>query len=130
MSNSYAWGSPAQLTGAEWTLEADTTTAVLDVSDEVADLFAELLDQWHAETATQSSLTKRYSHTAYQRIVGLGPAAVPILLGELEARPDYWFHALRAITGEDPVPQAGRGNLRAMTDAWLAWGRLHGHLAA
>lgn len=127
MSKPYLWGRQRQ--AATTVSREETVTAVLASPIEVTELlFVELGDQWLAETGAQSSLAKQYAHPAYQRIVGLGPAAVPLLLRELEAEPNYWFHALRAITGEDPVTQEARGNLRAMTDAWLAWGRERGHL--
>jgi hypothetical protein len=66
-------------------------------------------------------------HPAYREIISMGKPVVPLILAELEERPDYWFAALRAITGEDPVPNEARGNVRAMTGAWLAWGRVHGY---
>src|SRR6266540_2944201 len=121
MSNLYGWTRREQAAGAGWTLRGEAGTAVLAPADDLVEVFAALSDQWLAETSSESSLTKRYAHPAYQRIVGLGPAAIPILLKELEAKPNYWFHALRSITGDDPVPPKMRGNLRAMTDAWLGW---------
>jgi hypothetical protein len=65
-------------------------------------------------------------HPAYQRIIGLGTAAVPLILAELEKDLDQWFWALKAITGEDPVPPESRGKMREMADAWLNWGRKKG----
>ena len=62
-------------------------------------------------------------HPAYQQIIGLGPAAVPLLLRELEREPDYWFWAIKAITGVDPVADADRGRMRAMSATWISWGR-------
>jgi hypothetical protein len=56
--------------------------------------------------------------------------AVPLILKELQARPDHWFTALRAITGENPVPDEHRGDLRAMADDWLRWGVDAGYLKA
>jgi hypothetical protein len=65
-------------------------------------------------------------HPAYQRIIGMGTAAVPFLLCELERRPDHWFWALTAITGADPVKPEHRGKLREMANAWLKWGKEQG----
>ena len=31
----------------------------------------------------------------------------------------------RRSLSEDPVPPEARGDVRAMSDAWLEWGRLH-----
>jgi hypothetical protein len=67
-------------------------------------------------------------HPAYQQIIGMGREVVPLILRELEREPDHWFWALKAITGEDPVPEQHRGRVRAMADAWIRWGREHGLL--
>lgn len=90
--------------------------------------FRHLADAWKRESAHLSSITEMAMLASYQRIIGMGPAAVPLILRELEAEPDYWFWALQSITGVDPVPPASRGNLVEMTDAWLQWGRQCGHL--
>ena len=64
----------------------------------------------------------------YQQIIGLGPSVLPVLVGELAREPDHWFWALEAITGQNPVPAEAVGNVAAMTEAWLAWGRREGLL--
>jgi hypothetical protein len=74
-----------------------------------------------------SSITDMVLLPSYQRIIGLGSGAIPLLLAELERKPDHWFWALQAITGEDPVPAASRGNLIEMSAAWLTWGRQRGY---
>lgn len=66
-------------------------------------------------------------HPAYQRIIGMGDAAVPLILQELERSPDHWFWALNAITGADPVPESRRGVMSEMVKAWLEWGVQHGY---
>lgn len=65
-------------------------------------------------------------HPAYQEIIGMGERAIPLLLGELRREPDDWFWALHAITGVNPVPEASRGNVQAMADAWVEWGLQNG----
>jgi len=47
-------------------------------------------------------MAKLASHHAYQRIIGMGDQAIPLLLRELQREVDLWFWALEAITGEDP----------------------------
>lgn len=96
---------------------------------QLAALFRSLADRWRADTLYLSSATDIAMHPAYQRIIGLGPQALPLILGELERQPGHWFWALTAITGEDPVPPADRGRLPAMAAAWLAWGRQNGWIA-
>ena len=64
--------------------------------------------------------------TGYQAIIRLGWPAVPGILHELDVRPHYWFPALEAISGEQPVPP--ESDVPAARAAWLAWGREHGYL--
>jgi hypothetical protein len=67
------------------------------------------------------------NHPAYQEIISLGPAVVPLILRELEQRPAQWFHALHALTGADPMDPADRGKVREIAEAWLHWGRENGY---
>lgn len=95
----------------------------VDADSQTVTAFRRLRDQWESETAHLSSVTKIILHPAYQRIIGLGPSVVPLLLREIEGEPRDWFWALSAITGRQPVPPEDAGNLRRMAEAWLAWGR-------
>jgi len=88
--------------------------------------FQALANQWKAETALLSSTSALVAHPAYQAIIGLGPRVIPLLLRELEEEPVHWFEALKAITGEDPVPPEHWGRIPAMAADWLAWGRSRG----
>ena len=65
----------------------------------------------------------------YQKIIGMGPEAVPLILEELQREPDQWFWALEAITDEDPVPPEAKGKVRLMAEAWIEWGKQRGLLA-
>ncbi len=65
-------------------------------------------------------------HPAYRTVVGLGPAAVPLILANLATTPEPWFAALRELTGANPVPPADGGRPRAAAEHWLAWGRARG----
>jgi hypothetical protein len=92
----------------------------------LAEQFESLARQWKIETALLSSTTAMTGHPAYHAIIALGPGVVPLLLRDLEREPAHWFEALKAITGDDPVPPEQWGNIPAMTGAWLAWGRHRG----
>src|SRR5262245_45694819 len=85
--------------------------------------FHDLVAEWQAEVAPLSSTTARVQHPAYRAIIALGPAVVPLLLRELEQRPNHWFAALKSLTGADPVPPSDRGRIDAMTEAWITWGK-------
>ena len=93
-----------------------------------AQKFARLAAEWHHETAYLSNMTKLLHHPAYQKIIGMGPAVVPLILAELERKPNHWFAALYFITEAQPIPAADAGNFKAACAAWLRWGREHGHL--
>jgi hypothetical protein len=92
----------------------------------VEERFHDLASRWKRETRFCSSRTQMVEHPAYKEIIGMGPAVLPLILGELKTDPRYWFPALHAITGEDPVPEQDRGIVAKMTDAWLQWGKAHG----
>ncbi len=92
------------------------------VSAQVCEDFRLLVEAWQKERGSTSSTTKMLSCPAYQKIIGLGEQAIPLLLGELRRQPDFYFAALRAVARVDPVPPDARGNLRRMTEAWLRWG--------
>lgn len=89
--------------------------------------FRSLVEIWKRDVALSSSLSERLSHPAYQEVIEMGAAAIPYLLAELEREPDWWFMALKKITGTDPVPPTYRGRLMEMTQAWLQWGRKNGY---
>ena len=88
--------------------------------------FDTLADEWRRETAHLSSLTRKITHPSYLRIISLGRDVLPLVLRRLEHEPAYWFVALRALTGQDPVPADTAGNFRATKEAWLEWGRASG----
>ena len=92
-------------------------------------LFAQLTERWRHETRFLSSTSAIVTHPAYQRIIGLGPQVIPLILAEMQREPGPWFWALCALTGENPVPPADQGRLPAMTEAWLKWGRDNGWIA-
>jgi hypothetical protein len=92
--------------------------------------FSRLAAAWKAETELCSKVTKRILHPAYQKIIGMGEAALPFILKDLsENGPDDWFWALTAITDENPITESIAGDMRAMTEAWLQWGKKAGYLS-
>jgi hypothetical protein len=90
--------------------------------------FVRLRDQWKAQRGYHSDTMRLVTHPAYQSIIGMGLDVVPLILRELASKPDRWYWALRAITEEDPVPVEARGDGKAMTQAWLNWGKARGYL--
>jgi hypothetical protein len=84
--------------------------------------FARLAMEWKTDTEFESSITRIAMHPSYQRIVGMGPVVLPLILRDLEQTHDAWFWALRAITGEDPISPEDRGVIHLMALAWVKWG--------
>ncbi len=84
-------------------------------------LFTELATRWRREVAATSSISKVYFHPAYQQIIGLGPDVLPLIFRELRKKPELWFWALGAITGENPAPKDAVGDVERQAEAWLKW---------
>ena len=71
----------------------------------------------------------------------MGPRALPLILKELEQRPNHWFWVLRAITAplflhsrsrelydrnSRPLLPEHRGVISEMAQDWLNWARAKG----
>ena len=106
--------------------------AVLEVFTPLADTaklrknFDRLSKSWLKESRHLSSATQKAMLPSYQEIIGLGPAAVPVILERLEKEPTQWFWALRAITRADPIPDEHVGRVKEMANDWIEWGRKNG----
>jgi hypothetical protein len=96
-------------------------------TESVEEQFHRLAAVWRAETAYVSSSSDLVAHPAFQEIVGMGPAVIPLLLRELENRTSHWHRALWQITGADPVPPVDRGKIDKVVAAWLRWGKEQGY---
>jgi len=116
-----------EATREEPSMTTATLTHPVAVGANVEALFLTLAHRWKEERGPSSSTTEIAMCPSYQRIIGLGPAAIPLILRELEREPDHWFWALKAITGEDPVPADSRGKVREMARLWVEWGRQQGY---
>lgn len=99
----------------------------IDEDARIAQTFSELVREWKAGRSESQSGSAVFLHPAYQKIIGLGTSAVTLILGELERELDHWYWALSAITRDDPVPPQLKGNILAMRECWLAWGRRQGY---
>ncbi len=108
-------------------VDPDAGDLVSKQQAEMVQKFAALASEWELEVAGCSFVAEKYSHPAYQQIIEMGPAVIPLLLRELEIKPNHWFEALRAITGANPIQPEQRGRIKQMAQAWLNWGREHGY---
>ena len=90
--------------------------------------FYNLLVNWRNEVRHSSFVAEIAMNPNYQKIIGMGEKVVPLLLQELERRPEHLFWALKAITGADPVQPHQRGKVRDMAQAWLLWASEKGYV--
>lgn len=121
-------GPPNPAFGWLRTTVSDASPSGYFLFDEKAE-FDALVGEWRAtRSRITSSPAKLAANPAYRRIVAKGAPAIPFILRELERELDYWFLALMEITGENPVPHEKLGNLPAMREAWIQWGRGRGFI--
>ncbi len=86
--------------------------------------FFALRDRWYVERGPISALSEIVGCPSYRQIIGMGRRAVPLILNQLRQEgddPDYWFTALEAITGADPVAESDYGDMVAMARSWRDW---------
>jgi len=114
----------------EWVPSHTRTERILILDTEPAELrgqlFHDLKRRWKRETSAMSSVEQIAMSPSYQRIIGLGMPIVPLILRDLRKEPAHWFWALSAITGENPVPEDEEGDIRQMSQRWIAWGHEKG----
>jgi hypothetical protein len=92
--------------------------------------FKSLVSQWRAERGATSSITKAAMCDAYQKIIGMGPDAIPLIIAQIRSEgdePDQWFWALQVLTGVDPVEDEDRGDFAKMAGAWIEWAETEGY---
>lgn len=84
--------------------------------------FRALAQEWKREARFASTPNQMFFLPSYQKIIGLGPEAIPLILRDLQKESNHWFWALAAMSGENPVEPRDAGNIRAMRQAWIHWG--------
>lgn len=134
-------GSDVSVVGEEWEAEGWVCKGIWGLQDEASqeiaedngryalvqeevELFARLVVQWHKERGATSSLSAMILCSAYLQIIGMGEAALPLILAQMKEEgddPDHWSAALEAITGVNPVPEEAYGDTVQIAEAWLDW---------
>jgi hypothetical protein len=97
---------------------------------ELRERFQRLAAEWKSQSRYLSNTAQMAMLKPYQRIIGMGLPAVPLILEELQGEPNQWFWALEAITDANPVPPEDEGKVRAMSQAWIDWGKAHGFISS
>ncbi len=107
---------------------SDLLTEYESKTVQIEEEFNELAERWYRETLHSSGYLEKILHPAYQRIIGLGKDAIPLILRELQDEPAEWFWALRALTGEDAATEEIKGRRDKMAKAWINWGTQRGYI--
>ena len=92
------------------------------------DMFDNLVASWEFSTGTSSSIEEIISDDSFQGIIGLGRMAIPFILEELAKEPSFLIIALGEISGDNPIKPEHRGDIPAMAQDWLDWGRRRDYL--
>jgi len=114
------FNSPSGVSRHAYAFDAPSSTAR---RQRLAEIFEVLRRNWISEVQTTSSMTEIILNRNYQRIIGLGPSALPLILSDLNHELNHWFWALEMITGQAPYSEEIIGTPSKMREAWLAWGR-------
>src|SRR5437868_9180350 len=110
-----------------WTAEGLMKTSTeTDKKPMLEEEFKQLADQWYQETRMLSSLHQIVLHPAYQKIIGMGRDALPLIFRELNRTRGHWLWALAMITRSDRA-KPGQ-NFREAVDSWLDWGAEMGYI--
>ncbi len=83
-------------------------------------------EAWEANRF-HSTMEHFLAHPAYQEILKMGTEAIPFILRRMAAGRGHWFHAMRTLTGQDPVPAHAWGRIPEMNNAWLRWAQQAGY---
>ena len=112
-----------QTTDGEWSELVQATTEI-DTSLPIDRAeFERLAEEWLEQRPRGVVVAQMIRHPAYQSIIDIGAEAVPWLLERLAQSPDHWFYALNQITDAQPVQPEHQGNINAMAEEWIAWGK-------
>jgi hypothetical protein len=90
--------------------------------------FERLADRWEKETAFLSSTTEEVAHPAFQEIVRMGEAVIPLVLQRMARGTGHWDLAMSRITGERPWPPSAAGKIPVIEQAWFDWARQKGYV--
>jgi len=86
-------------------------------------IFNGLAETWRKETGGYALTQRRYAHHSYQTILTLGKDAIPLILCEMQQRPDRWFEALKALTKGMENPAQNAKTFNEAVSCWIEWGK-------
>ncbi len=90
----------------------------------LATRFESLAKEWEAHCDSHREASNPYvflNHPSFESLVGLGRAAVPLIIERYREGSVFWGAALRRITGVTTFGDGVVGNLEATRRGWLQW---------
>lgn len=81
----------------------------------------EIIEDWLNQAEFVSSIDEMRLLPSYSTLIELGYAALPRIIASLSRDPSMLGIAAADITGENPVTEEIRGDVRAMAGAWIGW---------
>ena len=108
-------------------LREESVADAVDIEPADRKRFQELADWWLEETFFLSRSDRAIAHPAHQEIISMGEPVVPLIMERMRSQGGHWFEALQQITGADPISPADYGNIAAMQNSWLQWGKRNGY---
>lgn len=97
------------------------STALTHRENNIATRFNQLAFEVIEDCMMVSSPTQIALHPSYQEIIGMGEKVLSLLIKKLDETPFFWFWALEAIAGINPVSKPHRGNIPEMVKDWKEW---------
>jgi len=88
--------------------------------------FPAVLRRWKSETAFMSDPDMITEHPSFRAIVDNARIVLPLIIDELRSGASLLVWALEDATGERPYADQDRGNIEAMSEAWIAWAEKNG----
>jgi len=98
--------------------------------DDLKNKFFAYYNEWLKDKGLSSSLTEKWMHPSYQKIIGLGKQVLPYIFKDLQRKPSIiWFWALSSITGENPFSNhSNQVSVKEATKIWLKWAEKEGYV--
>ncbi|HZI15937.1 MAG TPA: hypothetical protein VE153_36560 [Myxococcus sp.] len=90
----------------------------------VAARFETLAKEWQEHCDAHREASNPYvflNHPSFESLVGLGRAAVPLIIEHYRGGSVFWGAALRRIIGVTTFGDGVVGNLEATRRGWLQW---------
>jgi len=124
---------PQAMSSSNKEFEVKWTIAVSQIENiDIKKEFQHLVKKWINETIASSSPLEKIANDNYLEIIKLGGAhrevVLQLIFQELNKKSDFWFKALKHISGENPVKPEEFSSYKLVKQAWLNWGKEKGYL--